>query len=462
VPAARVLVSLVRPWPEAPAPLDALEEALAAGGDDAPVFLRLSAGGPADLSRWSFLGVEPVEVATTREPPSSDAWARAAARWPCRVSRAGPRVPFGGGWAGTIGYEARSAVEATPPPRLPPDGFPCVHLARYDAVVAWDRVARRAFLAASARTRRLAAAAIERLRTRLAGARRRAASPGATPPARVRGAVGGAAYRRRVASVRERIRRGDLFQANVSQRFDGAWAGRPVDLFARLARASHAPFAGFLALGDGRHVLSASPESFLRLRGRRAETRPMKGTRPRGTTPAQDRRLRRDLETSVKDRAELAMIVDLSRNDLGRSCAPGTVRVRTARRIERYPTVFQAVAVVEGVLERGRTGLDLLRGAFPPGSVTGAPKVEAMRAIDALEGEARGPYCGAVGWFDEGGDLDLSVAIRTLALERGRVSFRVGGGVTLLSDPEEERRETVDKAAAMVEALGAARAEARR
>jgi para-aminobenzoate synthetase component 1 len=127
--------------------------------------------------------------------------------------------------------------------------------------------------------------------------------------------------------------------------------------------------------------------------------------------------------------------------------------VRTPRRIERYPTVFQAVGVVEGVLEEGRDGIDLLRGAFPPGSVTGAPKVEAMRAIDALEGEARGPYCGAVGWIDDGGDLDLAVAIRTVCLRGERAWFRVGGGVTLLSDPEAEREETLDKASALVAAL---------
>jgi para-aminobenzoate synthetase component 1 len=458
VNAPRALVSLVRPWPDAPAPLDAL----AVVGDDAPVFLRLCAGGPRDLSRWSFLGIDPVDVATVHGPPRGDAWALAARRWPARVSRAGPRLPFAGGFAGTLGYEARSAVERIPPPRRPPEGFPCVHLARYEAVVAWDRVTGRAYLASTARTRSLAVAAIARLRARVARARRGAgvASPSAAGAARLRAAVTGAAYRRRVASVRERVLRGDLFQANVSQRFDATWNGTPVDLFVRLARASHAPFSTFLALGGGRHVLSASPERFLALEGRRAQTRPMKGTRPRGATPAEDRRLRRALEASEKERAELAMIVDLARNDLGRSCAPGTVRVRTARRIEAYPTVFQAVAVVEGELEPGRTGIDLVRGAFPPGSVTGAPKVEAMRAIDALEGEARGPYCGAIGWFDEGGDLDLAVAIRTLSLAKGRVTFRVGGGVTLLSDPEEERRETVDKAAALVAALGVPRAEA--
>jgi para-aminobenzoate synthetase component 1 len=260
-----------------------------------------------------------------------------------------------------------------------------------------------------------------------------------------------------VAEIRRRIRAGDLFQANLSQRFEARLAQSPTDLFVRLADLSRAPFLTYVDLGRGRLVLSASPERFLRLAGSLAETRPMKGTRPRGGTPAEDRRLRAALAASVKDRAELAMIVDLSRNDLGRVCRPGTVRVRAARRIESYPTVHQAVGIVTGRLERGRTGVDLIRAAFPPGSVTGAPKVEALRVIDRLEGEGRGPYCGALGWLDEGGDVDLSVAIRTLCVAGRRVSFRVGGGVTRMSDPEAERVETVDKAAVLVAALAGAR-----
>jgi len=273
------------------------------------------------------------------------------------------------------------------------------------------------------------------------------------PLSTARPAVAPAAYRQRVAAIVERIRAGDLFQANLSQRFDAPLAGSALDVFAALAARSPAPFLTYLDVGDGRVVVSASPERFLALEGDRAETRPMKGTRPRGATPAADRRHRAALVASVKDRAELAMIVDLARNDLGRTCRPGSVRVVVPRRIERYATVFQGVGVVEGRLARGATGLDLVRGAFPPGSVTGAPKVEAMKVIDALEREGRGPYCGAVGWLDDGGDLDLAVAIRTVLVAGDRASYRVGGGVTLLSDPEAERVETLTKGAALARAL---------
>jgi para-aminobenzoate synthetase component 1 len=446
----RGTVSVVRPWRGAPSPLRALEAAV-----EAPhAFLRTAAGGPRDLARWSFLACDPVETLRVDDVArdGAAAWDALAARWPLPVSRVGPRVPFAGGWAGTVGYEMRAAVEAVPPPRRPPRGVPALFLARYPAVAVWDGRERRAFLAATAPTRAAAVRAAAALGARLEGAARARGDDGRRAPA-PRPVVSAAAYRSRVEEARRRILRGDLFQANVSQRFETTWSGSPVPLLRRLAASARSPFVAYLDLGGGVHVLSASPERFLRLEGRRAETRPMKGTRPRGATAVEDRRLRADLLRSEKDRAELAMIVDLSRNDLGRVCRPGTVRVATPRRIERYPTVFQAVAVVVGTLERGRTGLDLLRAAFPPGSVTGAPKVESMRAIDEIEREPRGPYCGAIGWLDEGGDLDLSVAIRTLTLVRGRVTFRAGGGVTLLSDPEAERVETLDKAAALAAAL---------
>jgi para-aminobenzoate synthetase component 1 len=479
-------------------------------------FLRMAAGGPSDLARWSFAGADPVETFVVRSVrgPTDRVFARLARRWPAREATAlrtiGPRLPFAGGWFGAFGYELRSAVEAIPPPRPPPDGFPALWLGRYDAVLAWDRATGRSYVAATAPTAARARAAADRL---LAKALPPAPGPGGEPHSLrvapfhargtgdvsanrggawidhgVRGAwpqggvppveaprAGGrraevpqaevppAAYRRRVAEARERILAGDVFQANVSQRFTTDVDAHPLDLFARLVATSPVPFLTWLDLGGGRRILSASPERFLALHGRRAETRPMKGTRPRASDPARDRRLRRDLETSAKDRAELAMIVDLSRNDLGRVCDVGTVRVEVPRRLERYATVHQAVAIVAGRLRRDASGLDLLRAAFPPGSVTGAPKVESMRVIDDLEGEPRGPYCGAIGWIDESGDLDLAVAIRTLCTvgpKRGagplRVTYRVGGGVTVLSDPEAERVETLDKGRALAAALAGA------
>jgi para-aminobenzoate synthetase component 1 len=229
--------------------------------------------------------------------------------------------------------------------------------------------------------------------------------------------------------------------------------GSPLAIFERLVETQPAPYMTYADLGDDRLVLSASPERFLRLQGRVLETDPMKGTRPRGATPAEDRRLRRELAASTKDMAELAMIVDLSRIDLARVCSAGNVRVTKHMRLIPFARVHQAIAVVRGGLAPGTDALDALQAAFPPGSVTGAPKVRAMEIIDDLEGEGRGPYCGALGWFDAAGGMDLAVAIRTILVAGATASYRVGGGITLGSDPHEEWRETLDKGRGLFAAL---------
>lgn len=449
------LVAVVLPFPGGPTPLEAFRRLRRRPH----VAFRWAAGGARDLARWSFLASDPVErlslpgAAVSGGGRGRDPWAAFAARWPRTVTRIGRRLPFAGGWIGSFGYELRSSIEPVPARRAVPDGFPALSFSRYDAVLAWEHATGRAWLAGTGSTRREARAALARLRARLRAGQAPPAGTATPIAGPLRACVSAARYRALVKDVRRRILRGDLFQANLSQRFEGELSLDPATLFERMVARSPVPFATYLDLGGGRKILSASPERFLSLRGDHAETCPMKGTRPRGADPRTDRAHRRELETSEKDRAELAMIVDLSRNDLGRTCRPGTVRVATARRLERYTTVHQAVGVVTGRLARGRTGLDLVRAAFPPGSVTGAPKVEAMVAIDELEGEGRGPYCGAVGWLDEGGDLDLAVAIRTICVAGRAVSYRVGGGITLASDPEAERVETLDKGRALGEAI---------
>jgi len=179
----------------------------------------------------------------------------------------------------------------------------------------------------------------------------------------------------------------------------------------------------------------------------------MKGTRPRGKSPAEDRYLRQELLNSAKDQAELVMIVDLERNDLGRVCEYGSVRVRTLRALERYATVFQTTASILGRLRRDRDRIDLLRACFPGGSVTGAPKIRAMEIIEELEPTRRGIYTGSIGYLDLGGDLDLNIAIRTIICRGGRAYFQVGGGIVADSDPEAEYEETLVKAKALIEAL---------
>ncbi|MEE9284156.1 MAG: aminodeoxychorismate synthase component I, partial [Dehalococcoidia bacterium] len=239
---------------------------------------------------------------------------------------------------------------------------------------------------------------------------------------------------------------------NLSQRFSALWTGGPWELYRRLRSVNPAPFAAFLDFGRVA-VLSASPERFLQRQGDLIETRPIKGTRPRGGTPEEDRSLGQELATSAKDRAEHIMIVDLERSDLGRVAQTGTVTVDELMALESYATVHHLTSTVRGRLRPDRTLADLLRATFPGGSITGAPKIRAMEIIDELEPVRRGVYTGAIGYFSATGDLDLSIAIRTLVLNDGVAHFQVGGGIVYDSDPEAEYRETLDKGRALFQAL---------
>ncbi|MFZ1427679.1 MAG: aminodeoxychorismate synthase component I, partial [Geminicoccaceae bacterium] len=261
-------------------------------------------------------------------------------------------------------------------------------------------------------------------------------------------------YEAAVQRVVDYILAGDIFQANLSQRFLAelpagmdAWG-----LYRRLRRRNPAPFAAFLDF-EGVQLASASPERFLELRGRQVETRPIKGTRPRGATPETDRQLGAELLASAKDRAENVMIVDLLRNDLSRVCRDHTVLTPELCVLESFATVHHLVSTVTGELRDGLDAVDLLRATFPGGSITGAPKIRAMEIIAELEPSARGPYCGSIGWLGFDGWMDTSITIRTFAIKGRRVAFQAGGGIVADSEPAAEYAETLDKARALIEAL---------
>lgn len=268
-----------------------------------------------------------------------------------------------------------------------------------------------------------------------------------------------AGFRAAVARCVELVHAGDLFQANIARRISATFDGSARDLAARALRASGAWFGAYLECGEGRCVVSMSPELFLELdpATRRIATRPIKGTAPASVDPQR-------LRASEKDAAELAMIVDLMRNDLGRVCRIGSIRVDEPRTIESHPTVHHAVAEVSGTLREDVTAADLLDATFPPGSVTGAPKVRAMQVIDELEPRRRGPYCGAIGLLADDGSLALNVAIRTIALSgrsdprepdriAGVLDYWSGCGVVADSHPDREWDESVAKAEVLMRAL---------
>jgi para-aminobenzoate synthetase component I len=261
-------------------------------------------------------------------------------------------------------------------------------------------------------------------------------------------------YLEQVERTLEYIRAGDVFQVNLSHRLEASFHGDPWGLYERLAARSPAPFAAYIS-GTDFTMVSASPERFLRVRNNTLEARPIKGTRARGSTPELDQLARHELETSLKDRAENLMIVDLLRNDLGRVCQFGSVRTPDLFRLEAHGPVWQMVSTVTGELRENLGPVDALRACWPGGSMTGAPKIRSMEIIEKLEPVRRGPYAGSIGYFNLSGTMDLSIVIRTAMIDhaRDRVLVQVGGGIVADSQPELELEETYAKARAILECL---------
>ena len=472
---------------------------------DLPYRLFLdSATQGARLGRYSFLAADPVAVVWskgarteciefhgqkpgTRRGMAGDALDAVRTLLAPHTADPVPGLPpFQGGAAGYLGYDWGRVLEPLPSPRHEDLALPDVVLGVYDWVLAWDHAESRAWLISTGLPETSSAARERRAASRAAHVRERLqshheahhGSPGAIavagmtlplrPPAApsfpvddgwwdsrlaLRSSFTHAGYLAAVAQVREYIFAGDIFQANLSQRFEAPLDEPTWTLYRRLRTQNAAPFAAYLDFPDG-VVLSASPERFLRVDiGGHVETRPIKGTRPRGVGPEHDSALGVALAVSVKDQAENLMIVDLMRNDLSRVCAPGTVRVSELFGLEHYATVHHLVSTVVGDLAPGRDALDLLRASFPGGSITGAPKVRAMEIITELEPSERGVYCGSIGYWSLTGALDSSISIRTIVAVAGRVYFSAGGGIVADSDPEQEYRETLDKARGMIDAL---------
>ena len=434
---------------------------------------------PHKLGRYSFMGCDPFLVLSTR---GSEATISRGSEKSClsgnpfnvlnellktyRLDRCPSPVPFVGGAVGYLGYDLCHFIERLPASAVDDLKLPECYFGFYDLVLAFDNLKGLAFIISTGfpaldEAERLdrAASRISEMKARLAGASLpRVELPPAPSTVETVPAKGGFTHSEYVAAVekaRQYIIAGDIFEVNLSQRFEAGLAISPYELYRRLRSINPAPFASYLEF-DGVSVVSASPERFLRLCGDRVETRPIKGTRPRGKTPEEDETLANELLNSHKDRAENVMIVDLERNDLGRVCRFGTVKVTELAILEVFPTVFHLTSTVIGQLRKGKSGIDLLKATFPGGSITGAPKVRAMEIIDELEPTRRGVYTGSIGYLGFNGDLDLSIAIRTFLVRGGQAYFQVGVAVTYDSDPESEYQETLDKARALSDALNIA------
>ena len=439
-----------------------------------PVLLRSFAPGriPPPHARWSILSSSPFDRFVWSSDERTDPF-DALAEWMAPYHCSAPRgLPFAGGAIGYVGYDVGRSVERiVPAPARGRDPLgalmPDMLFGLYAWAVLWDHARREwcvlatGFPARGETRLREARAQADRIARRLKGPRvgprgRESERIEKETPARLRASsLTRTAYMERVRRVRGMIAVGDLYQVNLSQRLRLASPGHPVALFQALARHSPAPFSSYIGAGPFT-IVSASPERFLRLRGRTAESRPIKGTAPRGGTADEDRRLSRSLLRSEKDRAENVMIVDLVRNDLGRVCRPGTVKTASLCRLETYASVHHLVSIVRGELAAGRTRADLIRALFPAGSMTGAPKPRAMQAIEDLEPTRRGAYAGSIGYLSFCGSMDLSIVIRTAIVASGSVWLQVGGGVVADSDPELEYRESLHKALSVRRAIAAA------
>ncbi|MBI2865789.1 MAG: aminodeoxychorismate synthase, component I [Chloroflexi bacterium] len=421
------------------------------------------------LGRYSFLGAEPFlrltsrgnqisiwEKEHTRHFQAHPFQALETALAPYWIEVKASPVPFMGGAVGYLAYDLGRSLERMPSRAQDDLPLPELYLCFYDSLLAFDHLEGRAYAVAPDLPGRPPA---EQRLARLVGLARQAASqplpsPPACPPvSSLASNFSRQAYLEAVEKAREYIAAGDIFQVNLSQRFETDWPYSPSDLYLRLRSINPAPFATYLGYPEV-SVVSASPERFLRLQGDQAETRPIKGTRPRGRDAAQDAALARELGGSAKDRAEHVMIVDLERNDLGRVCRYGSVKVTELMALETYATVFHLTSTIEGRLSPGKGPLDLMRACFPGGSITGAPKVRAMEIIEELEPTRRSIYTGSIGYIGFDGNIDLNIAIRTILVTGGRAYFQVGGAVVYDSGPEAEYQETWDKARALAQALG--------
>ena len=424
------------------------------------VFLD-SGGDPTGHARWSILAWRPRRLLSWPQgaPGALDALRHhLATRRLARPTSAPPQqwqIPFHGGWLGWFAYDLGRHIERLPARARADPAIPDFVLGEYDVALVEDRREGRLFAAGSAASARHAC----RLRDRLDAVLQRPCPDG--PPLPTNGAIASpprpALDKRRYLDAVERVLRyivaGDIYQANFAHRFDARYTGASADLYARLRAASPAPCGGFFALPGAPELLSISPELFLAKRGDRVETQPIKGTRPRAADPGQDAAQLDALEQSEKERAELLMIVDLLRNDLGRVARVGSVAVEELRRLTSHPTVHHASATVSACLPADIHAVDLLTATFPGGSISGAPKIRAMEVLEELEPVRRGPYSGAAGFIGYDGDLRLSLLIRTLVRQGSNVSYHVGGGIVADSDPEAEYQETLDKGAAMMRAL---------
>ncbi|MSR64333.1 MAG: aminodeoxychorismate synthase component I [Verrucomicrobiae bacterium] len=417
------------------------------------------------FGRYSFLTAEPFLVFSSRgdrwnvertegvpERGAGDPFTKLAGLVAQYTSDQRTDAPFPvGGAFGYFSYDLKNQIERLPQRAHDDIGTPDCWFGFYDWLIVFDHVAERSFVI---RNSLIGDSSNQQLLQCLQESRVTSPeSPITSHQSPIESNFTRSDYLRAVARAKDYITAGDTYQVNLSQRFHTQTNRTAAELYLSLRETNPAPFAAYLDIGEAQ-ILSSSPERFLRLSGRHVQTRPIKGTRPRTGNEATDQVAARELMMSAKDQAELVMITDLERNDLGRVCEFGSVHVPELVSLEAYATVFHLVSTVQGRLCDHLSHVEALRACFPGGSITGAPKIRAMEIIDELEPHARGVYTGAIGYFGFNGESDFNIAIRTMIQKQNNVYFHAGGGIVADSNPADEYDETLAKARGMMEALG--------
>lgn len=438
-----------------------IEDIFAPLSSDANAFLLLS-GGRGDCSRYSFLACDPFLVVRAwgnRIEINNRHTAIELVGNPFDIlqeildgldmSSVDIQLPFYAGAVGYFGYDLRYHLEKLPDVAENDLSLPDLYLIFPSIILVHDRMEQKYHIVTIGH--QLPGKEIEKSPQKIqkfqSKIRTASPDPSQLQASRIKDFTSNFthdAYVSAIKRVREYIRQGDIYQVNLSQRFIFEFGGSPYPLFRALFADNPAPFYAYLNCGDF-CVLSTSPERFIWREGSYIETRPIKGTRPRGKDPAEDERMKKELLESPKEDAELSMIVDLLRNDLGKVCIPGTVQVKEHKRVEAYQNVFHLVSIVTGMLRRGCTQTDILKAVFPGGSITGCPKIRAMEIIEELEPVKRGIYTGSIGYVSLHDTMNLSIAIRTAVYKDRRIYLSVGGGIVYSSDPEAEYQETLHK-----------------
>ena len=363
-------------------------------------------------------------------------------------------LPFGGGAIGYLGYELKKHIEILPASTTDDLGFPDLWFGFYEGALVFDHLENQVSATAydiNGNSEKILER-VSRWYKEAATAAEPSEHKGRTAQPEAICTLDESAYTKAVQKTLNYIGSGDIYQPNISTRFSTKLTDSPLETYGRLRKLNKAPFAAYLDIGE-RQVLSSSPERFLKISGNKLEMRPIKGTAPRGATPEEDAANKEKLLTSAKDQAELLMIVDLIRNDLGRISKTGSVKVKGIYDLETYATVHHLTSTVESIRKENISLKDILKAIFPGGSITGAPKVRSMEVIDELEPTNRGVYIGAIRYFGFDEQADLNIAIRTIVTHKGNAHFQVGSGIVADSSPKKEYQESLSKGRALLQTL---------